>query len=261
MRARPAGRSSPRTPGAGSPRVPAVRCDGPGFLGGGRGVQSRLRVVGGGVRDLAEHLTRRRSSTGSRPAEPSRHPPPMSSWVGVASRIPRSSISPPTRAHLGWVCPCREPTPLEASVRNCRPGCPRRPRADGCADEPAETFALPLAHARGGADAGSADGWQEKMSEAAQSPSLAPDIARVGTGPAILHRGHWTRAAPPTSGFLSLAGRPTGCTPTRGGCCASSRSSWRASACSPSSGRAVTRLRLGAHPAGAPALRDGPQAR
>ena len=45
----------------------------------------------------------------------------------------------------------------------------------------------------------------------------------------------WSSPRRPTSGCSTAAARPTGCTPTRGACCASSPSSSRASACSPSS--------------------------
>jgi succinyl-diaminopimelate desuccinylase len=44
--------------------------------------------------------------------------------------------------------------------------------------------------------------------------------------------GRRSRGARPTSGCSTRAGRRTGCTPTPGGCCASSRSSSRASGCS-----------------------------
>ena len=63
--------------------------------------------------------------------------------------------------------------------------------------------------------------------------------------------------APPTSGCSTPAARPTGSTPTRGGCCASRRSSSRASARWPSSGPAIARLRLGPDPDRRPVLRDG----
>ncbi len=64
------------------------------------------------------------------------------------------------------------------------------------------------------------------------------------------------RHAPPTSGCSTPAARRTGCTPTRGGCCASRPSSSRASARWPSSGRR-SRVRLGPHHGGRPDVRDG----
>ena len=60
-----------------------------------------------------------------------------------------------------------------------------------------------------------------------------------------------------TSGCSTGRGRPTGCTWIRGGCCASSRSSWRASASSPSC-PGGHRLRLGPDPRRLARLRDGP---
>ena len=44
------------------------------------------------------------------------------------------------------------------------------------------------------------------------------------------------RRPPPISGYWTGAVRPTGCTPTPGGCCGSRPSSWRGSGCWPSSG-------------------------
>ena len=57
-------------------------------------------------------------------------------------------------------------------------------------------------------------------------------------GPTIAARAaRSTSSAPPTSGCSTPAARPTGCTPTRGGCCGSRPSSSRASARWPSSAR------------------------
>ena len=63
--------------------------------------------------------------------------------------------------------------------------------------------------------------------------TTAERTPRAAPGPTVM-RGAQVEQPRPTSGCSTRAGRPTGCTPTRGGCCGSSRSSSRASARSPS---------------------------
>ena len=70
-----------------------------------------------------------------------------------------------------------------------------------------------------------------------ERPDARPEPTRVDGPDARAPRPGRTRAAPPTSGCSTPAARPTGSTPTPGGCCGSRRSSSRASAPWPSSAR------------------------